>query len=69
MEGEENGLDPGEPELQLRRCLDARTRRWAAAEFFCSGLDRPWFLQNELQVMPDPHAMLWKPDTYDDHLR
>ncbi|BDA45560.1 probable protein lin-9 homolog at C-terminar half [Coccomyxa sp. Obi] len=48
MEGEENGEPPGEPELRLRRCLDARTRRWAAAEFFYSGLDRPWFMQNEL---------------------
>lgn len=50
MEGEENGVPPGEPELRLRRCLDARTRRWAAAEFFYSGLDRPWFMQNELLV-------------------
>ena len=25
MEGEESGLPPGEPELALRRCLDART--------------------------------------------
>ncbi|KAK9904239.1 hypothetical protein WJX75_007439 [Coccomyxa subellipsoidea] len=48
MEGEENGVPPREPELRLRRCLDARTRRWAAAEFFYSGLDRAWFIQNEL---------------------
>ncbi|EIE20316.1 hypothetical protein COCSUDRAFT_67577 [Coccomyxa subellipsoidea C-169] len=48
MEGEENGVPPGEPELKLRRCLDARTRRWAAAEFFYSGLDRAWFMQTEL---------------------
>lgn len=50
MEGEESGLPPGEPELALRRCLDARTRRWAAAEFFYSAVDRPWFMQNELKV-------------------
>ena len=50
MEGEESGLSPGEPELALRRCLDARTRRWAAAEFFYSAVDRPWFMQNELKV-------------------
>ena len=50
MEGEESGMPPGEPELMLRRCLDARTRRWAAAEFFYSAVDRPWFMQNELKV-------------------
>lgn len=50
MEGEENGSSPGEPELRLRRCLDARTRRWAAAEFFCCAVDRPWLMQNELEV-------------------
>lgn len=43
-------MPPREPELRLRRCLDARTRRWAAAEFFYSGLDRAWFIQNELLV-------------------
>lgn len=43
-------MPPGEAELQLRRCLDARTRRWAAAEFFYSAVDRPWFMQNELKV-------------------
>ncbi len=50
MEGEESGFPPGEAELSLRRCLDARTRRWAAAEFFYSAVDRPWFMQNELKV-------------------
>ena len=50
MEGEESGFPPSEPELALRRCLDARTRRWAAAEFFYSAVDRPWFMQNELKV-------------------
>ena len=54
MEGEENGVPPGEPELQLRRCLDARTRRWAAAEFFYSAIDRPWFMRNQLAVRPSP---------------
>ncbi|CAL5228881.1 g12095 [Coccomyxa viridis] len=49
MEGEESGFPPGEAELSLRRCLDARTRRWAAAEFFYSAVDRPWFMQNELK--------------------
>ena len=50
MEGEENRVPPGESELQLRRCLDARTRRWAAAEFFYSAIDRPWFMRNQLCV-------------------
>ncbi len=50
MEGEGDGGPPGEPELRLRRCLDARTRRWASAEFFYSALDRPWFMHNELKV-------------------
>ena len=50
MEGEESGVPPSEPELRLRRCLDARTRRWAAAEFFYSALDRPWFMRNELRA-------------------
>lgn len=47
-------MAPGEPELALRRCLDARTRRWAAAEFFYSAVDRPWFMQNELKVSQSP---------------
>ncbi|KAK9790510.1 hypothetical protein WJX73_001100 [Symbiochloris irregularis] len=36
-------------ELRLRRCLDARTRRWCMYEFFCSALDRPWLLACELR--------------------
>ncbi|KAK9835338.1 hypothetical protein WJX81_003256 [Elliptochloris bilobata] len=48
MEGDESNA-PRAAELQLRHCLDARTRRWVAAEFFCSAIDRPWFLHNPLQ--------------------
>ena len=58
MEGEESGFPPGEAELSLRRCLDARTRRWAAAEFFYSAVDRPWFMQNELKV---GSCIMWIP--------
>jgi hypothetical protein len=54
MEGEENGVPPGEAELQLRRCLDARTRRWAAAEFFYSAIDRPWFMRSQMAVRERP---------------
>lgn len=36
-------------ELRMRRCLDARTRRWCMYEFFCSALDRPWLLACELR--------------------
>lgn len=67
MEGEENGVPPSEPELRLRRCLDARTRRWAAAEFFYSALDRPWFMRNEMrvcspfQLLPSSCLLCWKP--------
>ena len=49
MEGDESAA-PRAAELQLRHCLDARTRRWVAAEFFCSAIDRPWFLHNPLQA-------------------
>lgn len=48
--------ETGEPmtpaEVTLRHCLSARTRRWAAAEFFCSAIDRPYFMRSELQVLP-----------------
>lgn len=37
-------------EVGLRHCLSARARRWAAAEFFCSAIDRPYFMRSELQV-------------------
>ena len=62
MEGEESGMPPGEPELMLRRCLDARTRRWAAAEFFYSAVDRPWFMQNELKVCVRSESTALWPD-------
>jgi hypothetical protein len=46
--------ETGEPmtaaEVGLRHCLSARARRWAAAEFFCSAIDRPYFMRSELQV-------------------
>lgn len=36
-------------EAQLRHCLQQpRTQRWAAAEFCCSALDRPFFMFNPL---------------------
>lgn len=45
--------ETGEPmtaaEVALRHCLSARTRRWVAAEFFCSAIDRPYFMRSELQ--------------------
>jgi hypothetical protein len=47
--------ETGEPitaaEVGLRHCLSARARRWAAAEFFCSAIDRPYFMRSELQVL------------------
>lgn len=56
MEGDETAV-PRAAELQLRHCLDARTRRWVAAEFFCSAIDRPWLLHNPLQARhPTPPA-------------
>lgn len=38
-------------EVSLRHCLSARTRRWVVAEFFCSTIDRPYFMRSELQVL------------------
>ena len=45
----EAGSNMRPSELRLRRCLDARTRRWCMYEFFCSALDRPWLLACELR--------------------
>jgi len=58
MEGDESAV-PRAAELQLRHCLDARTRRWVAAEFFCSAIDRPWFLHNPMQARRGRPAQAW----------
>lgn len=42
-------LPEGLAEVRARHCLDARVRRFCAYEFFCSALDRPWFMRNELK--------------------
>ena len=39
---------PGLAEVRLRHCLDPRVRRWCSYEFFCSAIDRAWFMRNEL---------------------
>ena len=41
--------EDGPAAARLRCSLDARTRRWAMYEFFCSALDRPWLLGCELR--------------------
>lgn len=38
----------GNAEVRLRHCLDPRVRRWCSCEFFCSAIDRPWLMRNEL---------------------
>jgi len=38
----------GNAEIRLRHCLDPRVRRWCSCEFFCSAIDRPWLMRNEL---------------------
>jgi len=58
MEGDESAV-PRAAELQLRHCLDARTRRWVAAEFFCSAIDRPWFLHNPMQARRGRPVQAW----------
>ncbi len=37
-------------EVALRHCLSGRTRRWVAAEFVYSAIDRPYFMRSELQA-------------------
>ena len=39
----------GDAEVRLRHALDPRVRRWCACEFFCSAIDRPWLMRNELR--------------------
>ena len=47
--------ETGEPvspaELQLRHALGPRLRRWVAAEWVYSAVDRPWFLRNEFAAL------------------
>ncbi len=38
----------GDTEVRLRNCLEPRIRRWCTCEFFCSAIDRPWLMRNEL---------------------
>ena len=45
---EHGACTTGETEVRLRNCLEPRVRRWAACEFFCSAIDRPWLMRNEL---------------------
>lgn len=46
------GAPQSAAEAQLRHCLQQpRTQRWAAADFCCSALDRPFFMFNPLSSL------------------